>query len=137
MAEPVSSVVTLASVSLEIICKTRKFIQETMVVDTTIQKLLENLQSLEHLIGLVDSTTKAAQPTEDDTHMREALARCRSRLQTLDTPVKTLASRKHKTIFQKVILNIRLGHSRPEIEGVIKEIRELIDDTHIAISFQT
>ncbi|KAK7755384.1 hypothetical protein SLS62_002611 [Diatrype stigma] len=83
MAEPVSSIVTLAIVSLQIIRKTTNFIQDSRVVDTLVQKLQGSLQNLGWLIEIVDRASREAKTAEDDPFVQMTLVRCRDLLENV------------------------------------------------------
>lgn len=137
MAEPVSSIVTLATVSLQIIRETTRFIQESKVVDNLVKKLARNLQNLSRLIEIVDLANSEAQPTEDDPFVQDTLAQCRKLLENVQSVVEPLVCQKSETIWEKAVLNFRVRHSRPIIEGAILDIRELVGQMNVAINCWT
>ncbi|KAF2004168.1 hypothetical protein P154DRAFT_67518 [Amniculicola lignicola CBS 123094] len=139
MAEPVSSALTLATVSLAMIRSTVKFIQEARVIDSLVEKLLITLLDLRKLIKVVDSTCRHPRSREDDPsrYVRDTLARCHTRLGGVQLLVESLASRKSKNFLQKVALKIKSDRSRVEIEQAIQHIKDLMDQIHTGISCWT
>ncbi|KAF2183472.1 hypothetical protein K469DRAFT_689937 [Zopfia rhizophila CBS 207.26] len=136
MAEPVSSVLTLTTVSLVIIRKTAKFIQEAKDVDVLVQRLGTRLEDLGKVIKLVGSTCPDVDPRRGDpaSFIREALTRCRNRLREVETLVKSLASQRSRTFVQRVVLKIKSDRSKKEIEEAIQDIERLHDQIHQAIN---
>ena len=136
MAEPVSAVVALATVSLAIIKRTAIFIQDARDVDTLVLKLFETLRDLRRLIKTVDTTCRRATSTDDDPSrfIEHALIRCHSRLEAVEGIVKDLASRSTSTFLKKVALKIRSDRSRKEIEEAISDLNRLMDQIHKGIS---
>ncbi|KAF2265094.1 hypothetical protein CC78DRAFT_212356 [Lojkania enalia] len=136
MTEPVSNIVTLVTVSLAIIKATATFIQEAKVVDESIRKLLIILLDLRRLIKTVDSACRRATSREDDpSHfVKDALTRCRSRLEEVQHMVENLASKSSRTFLQKVALNVRTNRSKKDIDDSIKDIERLMDQIHKGIS---
>lgn len=137
MAEVVSSIVTLTTVSLAIIQKTLTFIQEARKVPDLVKKLSVTLQDLESLIEDVRSTCSQVKPTEDDQsrHVEEALSRCSKRLEEVQELVKNLASRRSGTIVERVSLKIRSDRSKKDIQEAIHDIRTLMDQITQRASF--
>lgn len=139
MADPASSIITIATLSLAIIKETVKFIQEAQVIDQFIEKLLYNLADLHKLIKEVESACRHARSRDDDPSrfVREHLKRCRRRLEGVRTMVEGLASRKTNTLLQRVTLKIKSERSRKEIEEAITDIERLMDQIHKGISCWT
>lgn len=139
MAEPVSSIVTLATVSLQIIRETTRFIQEAKVVDLFLQKLVASLQNLGRLIEIIDLTNHEAQPTEDgdDPFVQETLARCRQLLENVQSMVEPFATERTQTFWEKAALNLRLSRSRQNIQTKIQDIGDLITQMNVAINCRT
>jgi len=131
MAETVSSIATLITVSLTIIQKTVKFIQETDKVDDLVKKLSATLQDLGSLIKNVKRICDHAWPTANSSKaFEEALIRCTKRLETLQILVEDLASRNSGIFNQKAILNIRSHRSNADIQEAIQDIKTLMDQIH-------
>ncbi|KAF1848808.1 uncharacterized protein K460DRAFT_81148 [Cucurbitaria berberidis CBS 394.84] len=139
MAEPVSSIITIATVSLAIIKETVTFIKEAQVIDQYIEKLLFNLYDLHKLIKEVESACRHARSREDDPSrfVREHLKRCRRRLEEVQATVKGLESRSTNTLLQRMVLKIRSDRSKKDIEDAIKDIERLMDQIHKSISCWT
>ena len=103
MADPVASIITLATVSLAIIRKTNKFIEEAKEIDTSIRRLHDKLRDLETTITLVEKTCENATATDENPsqHIEKILKRCRRCLQRVMTLVESLAERQTRTLFHK------------------------------------
>ncbi|ORX91011.1 hypothetical protein BCR34DRAFT_501676, partial [Clohesyomyces aquaticus] len=140
VAEPVSSIVTLATVSLAIIQKTAVFIRETQVIDETIAKLLVQLKDLRHLIKLVQSTCGVTPERENDraaSFIKDNLRRCQEKLEQVGTLVHNLASRPSESFGQKIKLNFKTRNSRSAIDESIKDIERLMDHMHKGVGLWT
>lgn len=124
MAEPVSSIVTLTTVSLAIIRETAIFIREAKEVDALIQKLVVILLDLRKWLKAVDTTWRNATFHEDGASrlVRDSLAKCKVRLEQVQAMVTDLATRNSRTFFQKIVLKIRSDRSRRDIEEAIQDI---------------
>lgn len=135
MAEPVSSIVTLTTVSLELIRRTAIFIREAQAIDSLIERLLNRLLDLRKLIKVVEASCKQARSGEDSParYVKDALTRCHSRLESVDETVRALASRRSGTFLQRVALKIRSDRAKREIEEAIEDIDRLMDSIHKGI----
>lgn len=136
MADPISSIITITTVSLAIIKKTVVFLQEASVVDVLIERLCAQLLDLRRLIKVIERACKNATSREDDPSrfVKDSLTRCHLRLEQVHKLVESLASKKSGTFMQKVALKIRSDRSRAEIEDAIKDIERLMDQVHKAIN---
>ena len=139
MAEPVSGIITIVTVSLAIIKETVDFIQKARVIDSYVERLRINLVDLHKLIREVESACRHARSREDgpSRFVREHLRRCHRRLEEVRNTVKGLASRKSGTLLQKAALKIKSDRSKKEIEDAITDIERLMDQIHKGISCWT
>lgn len=135
MADPISGIITIVTVSLAIIKKTVEFIQEANVIDESIKRLLVKLKDLHKQIREVESLCKHAGSQEDEPSrfVCEDLRRCKDRLVQVRTTVEALALRSSGTLIQKATLKIRSERSKKEIDDAITDIKDLIDLIHNSI----
>ncbi|KAF2107089.1 hypothetical protein BDV96DRAFT_606885 [Lophiotrema nucula] len=140
MAEPVSAIVSLVTVSLEIIKKVAKFIREAKVIDKTIESLLVQLRDFKGLIKIVSSTCRESplrQTSEPHRLITSYLERSQLRLQVVESDLKALALRPSRTFFHKVTLTIQTKHWRTRIDESIKDLERLSGLMHRAVSLWT
>lgn len=131
MAEPISSILTIATVSLALITETVNYIKEIKLVDKVVEKLLVKLKDLHGLIKLVESTYQRVQHEENDgptKFIRKHLITCRDRLEDVKTMVFELAAHDTDTFVQKATLKRR-------IDGAKKDIEVAIDDIHCYMEY--
>lgn len=137
MAEPVSSILTIVTVSLAAVRETTRYIQEVNVVNDLIQDLLKNLKDLHRLIKVVETTYKGAQCSGSSLSSQfvgRTLNACQERLSDVKPLVYELASRDSETWLQKVALKRRSDNAKKEIEKAIQEINTYMDHIRTGIS---
>lgn len=123
-AEPVSSIVTLATVSLTIIRKTTIFIQDALVINDTIQRLLQRLVDLQDYLGFVEAELEKAKEHNENVPLciRDALTRCQSILKGVKKTVRTLALQESGTFLKKMRLRIRYENLDKDVSTAIEEL---------------
>jgi hypothetical protein len=136
MAEPVSSIVTLTTVSLAIISQTIEFIQEADAIDSLIEDLLDRLLELKKLIKVVEETCEKPRPFEDDPSrfVRDSIAKCRLRIQIVYETTLQLASHPMNSLPWKMLLKVRSKRTRTEIDKAIQDVDRIMDQIHKGIS---
>ncbi|KAF2867313.1 hypothetical protein BDV95DRAFT_610727 [Massariosphaeria phaeospora] len=139
MAEPVSSIITIATLSLAIITKTAIFIKDARVIDSLVERLLSSLLDLRGLIKTIEKTCAKASSRDDhpSRFIRDSLTRCHQRLEQVHAMVENLASRKSTTFFQRVALKIQSDRSRSDIQQAIADIDRLVDQIHKGLTCWT
>jgi hypothetical protein len=126
MAEPVSSIITIVTVSLAVVKETYKYIKEICVVNDLIKGLLTKLKDLHRLIRVVESTYIRANPGENSVSAHfvgRTLKTCQERLTPIKALVFELAARESETWLQKAAL-------KRKSDGVKKQIEEAMQEMH-------
>ena len=130
MAEPVSSILTIATVSLALITETVKYIKEIKRVDDVIAKLLVKLKDLHRLIRLVEFEYQHGRYQEGSAptiFIRKHLITCRNRLEDVKTKVSELASRETHTFMQRASVRRRVDMVNGDIEVAINDINSYME----------
>lgn len=130
MAEPVSSIITIATVSLAIIKETVKYIKEVRLVDRLVQDLLTELKELHRVIKVVESTYHGADPGQDSEPsvlVYRNLTKCKGRLEDVKLIVIELASRDTNTVFQKFALKRQSDAVKKDMERATKDIHRYME----------
>ncbi|KAL6705664.1 hypothetical protein ACN47E_006453 [Coniothyrium glycines] len=126
MAEPVSSIITIATVSLDIIKETVKFIKEVYYIDKHIDRLLVELKDVHGLIKIVQATYQRADHGEHikpSIYVGKCLVKCKDRLAEMKSVIIGLASRDTDGIFRKVAL-------KRQSDAVKKDLQFKTDEVH-------
>ena len=137
MAEPVSSIITIATVSIAIVKEIYNYVQETSVVDDLIRRLLKQLKDLHRLIRVVESTYKRAGLAEcspSSVFVGKTLTTCQRRLFEVKVLVNELASHDSDTWFEKLALKRRSDKAKKDIEMAILDIHTYMEHIRTGIS---
>ncbi|KAH7361112.1 hypothetical protein BKA66DRAFT_214207 [Pyrenochaeta sp. MPI-SDFR-AT-0127] len=137
MAEPVSSVLTIVTVSLAVVRETTRYIQEINVVNELIGSLLKKLKDLHRLIKVVETTYRGAHSSDSNVSSQfvgKVLNACQKRLSDVKPLVYELASRDSETWLQKVALKRRSDNVKKEIEQAIQDINTDMEHIRTGIS---
>lgn len=135
MAEPVSSIVTLATVGLAIIRRTAQFIDEVQTIDASLARLKSTLADFESRIKLVKSTCARA-PRDDDAYgyVMKTLKRCNRHLSKIQDVVQQLLERESQNLFQQVALTITTKRSKKDIDLSITDLKNLMEQVNLGLS---
>jgi ubiquinone biosynthesis protein UbiJ len=136
MAEPVSSIVTLATVGLAIIKTTAQFIDEVKTINTALARLKSTLADFESRIKIVKSTCARVPPRDDDAsgYVMKTLKRCNRHLKRIQDVVQHLLDHESQTIFQQVALTIMSRRSNREIESAISDLKNLMEQVNLGLN---
>src|SRR5262245_46831692 len=135
MADPASSIVTLATTTLQIVKKTIKFVNDARHINTHIASLLKRLSNLRKAVEVVESTCQRVGSRADDPSgfVRRALTECQTTLKSVRGTVRALASQKSESLFDKVKLKRKVDSSKAMVEGAIEDINSLLGHIQLAI----
>ncbi|KAF1828803.1 hypothetical protein BDW02DRAFT_204203 [Decorospora gaudefroyi] len=131
MAEPVSGILTIVTVSLAVLAETYKYIKEINLVNDLIKDLLTKLKSLHRLIIVVESTYRQAHLGEGSRpafFVGRTLEACQKRLSKVKPLVFALAAQESESFLQKMAL-------KRKSDGVKKEIERTIKDMHCDMEY--
>ncbi|KAH9861387.1 hypothetical protein J1614_011133 [Plenodomus biglobosus] len=137
MAEPVSSIITIATVSLAIIKETVAYIKNVRLVNKVVDRLLVKFNDLYKLITLVEATYRRADAEEESQHsrfIRKNLLRCRDRLQEIQTMLGELASKEPTSFVQKAALKRGVDKVKDDIEVAMSDIHDYMEYIRTGIS---
>ena len=125
MADAVSSIITIATVSLAIIRETVRYIKEVRLIDKVVDRLRTELKDLHRLIKVVESTYQRAdygEHSEPSVFVRRYLTKCRDHLEQVKSCVIELASHNTNTVYEKLKLKRRSDAVKKDIESATNEI---------------
>ncbi|KAF2846156.1 hypothetical protein T440DRAFT_249346 [Plenodomus tracheiphilus IPT5] len=139
MAEPVSSIITIATLSIAIIKETLSYIQKVQLVDKVVERHLVKFDDLHKLIRLVESTYIRAGAEEENEHsrfIRNHLLRCRDRLRDIRSTLHELASKESTSFLQKAALKRGVDKVKDDIEVAMKDIDYYMEYIRTGISLE-
>lgn len=137
MAEPVSSIITIATVSLAIIKETVTYIKDVRLVNKVVDRLLVKFKDLHKLIRLVEATYRRADAEEESQHskfIRNNLLRCRDRLQEIRAMLCELASKESTSFVQKAALKRGVDKVKEDIQVAMSDIHDYMEYIRTGIS---
>lgn len=137
MAEPASAVLTIVTVTYEVVKRTCKYINEIGVINDTIKDLLVQLRSLHELIKLVHDTCKGAEPNATNPSsifVGQNLNMCKKRLEQLKPRIFELAAHDSESWMQKVSLKMKSDAAKKEIESAINDINASMEQIRMGIT---
>ncbi|CBY02427.1 hypothetical protein IAQ61_007017 [Plenodomus lingam] len=137
MAEPVSSIITIATVSIAIIKETISYIKNVHLVDKVVDRLLLRFKDLHKLIKLVESTYRRADAEQENDHsryIRNYLLRCRDRLRDIQNMLYELPSKESTSFIQKAALKRGMDKVKDDIDLAMSDIHDYMDFIRTGIS---
>ncbi|KAI8937908.1 hypothetical protein NX059_005592 [Plenodomus lindquistii] len=138
MAEPVSSIITIATVSTTIIKETIAYIKHVQLAHQVVDRLRARFEDLHKLIKLVETTYSQVDAEEDNEHLEfirnNLLLRCRDRLRHVHEMLCDLASKETSSFIQKAALKWETDKVKDGIEAAMGDIHAYMEYIRTVIS---
>jgi hypothetical protein len=130
MADSVSSIITIAHVSLALIQACKNYIDEVRGIDDLVDQLLREITELHELVRLVNSQYHQAEPdgtSKPSVLVCEKIALCRKRFRVIKSKIPDLKAQKTETLRDKVSLKRKMDAVAGDIESAVKDIERYLD----------
>lgn len=133
MAEPVSSIITIATVGLALVRACKNYIEAVREIDDLVDRLLERITELHGVVRLLNSKYHQAEPdgnSEPSILVREKIALCRDRLREIKRKIADLGlqSKSAETFLDKASVKRRMDTVAKDIEFAVDDIRRYLGD---------
>ncbi|KAH6864802.1 hypothetical protein BKA58DRAFT_233290 [Alternaria rosae] len=133
MAEPVSSIITIATVGLALVRACKNYIEAVREIDDLVDRLLEKITELHGVVRLLNSQYHQAEPdgnSEPSILVREKIALCRDRLREIKRKIADLGpqSKSAETFLDKASVKRRMDAVAKDIEFAVDDIRRYLGD---------
>ncbi|KAI4947473.1 hypothetical protein J4E91_006827 [Alternaria rosae] len=133
MAEPVSSIITIATVGLALVRACKNYIEAVREIDDLVDRLLEKITELHGVVRLLNSKYHQAEPdgnSEPSILVREKIALCRDRLREIKRKIADLGpqSKSAETFLDKASVKRRMDAVAKDIEFAVDDIRRYLGD---------
>ncbi|USP75003.1 uncharacterized protein yc1106_02277 [Curvularia clavata] len=131
MAEPVSSIITIATLGLAIIKGCANYIESVREVDALVDRLLEEVTRLHEMVRYIKSTYHKVgldERSEPSVLVRDKINLCRTRLREIKPKVVYLASQSSDTVMEKTMLKMKVDQVTKDIELAVQDINNYMAD---------
>lgn len=131
MAEPVSSIITIATLGLAIIKGCAKFIESVREVDVSVDRLIEEVTRMHEMVRFIKSTYHKVgmdERSEPSLLVRDKITLCRNRLRDIKPKLENLASQSSETIMKKAMLKMKVDEVTKDIELAVQDINNNMAD---------
>ncbi|KNG46303.1 ankyrin repeat-containing protein [Stemphylium lycopersici] len=131
MAEPVSSIITIATVTLAAIKECTNYIESLRSVDKSVERLLNEISRLRRIVCIIQDTYRKARPEESDEKsmlVRERIEQCRDRLREIRPKAIDLGSRDSETFVEKTMLKLKYDEVAKDIAFATKDIKNHMEE---------
>ena len=137
MAEPVSSIITIATLGLAIIKGCASYIESVREVDALVDRLLEEVTRLHEMVRYIKSTYHKVGldgRSEPSILVRDKITLCRTRLREMKPKVVYLASQSSETVMEKAMLKMKVDEVTKDIELAVQDINNYMADINILLN---
>jgi hypothetical protein len=134
MAEPVSSIITIATVGLALVRACKNYIDAVREVEDLVDRLLDKVTELHGVVRLLNSTYHEAEPggtSEPSVLVRKKIALCRDRLRDIKPKISDLKARSTESFLDKASLKRKTDAVAKDIEFAIDDIRRYLGDINL------
>ncbi|KAI4688444.1 hypothetical protein J4E81_008041 [Alternaria sp. BMP 2799] len=133
MAEPVSSIITIATVGLAIVRACKNYIDAVREIDESADRLLGKITELHSVVRLINSKYHQAEPDgtgEPSILVREKITLCRDRLREIKSKIADLGpqSKSAETFLDKATVKRRMDAVTKDVELAVEDIRRYLND---------
>jgi hypothetical protein len=131
MAEPVSSIITIALLGVAVIKGCKAFLDEVREIDELVDRLQRKVTDLHRVVCVLNSIYQQAEPddaSEPWLLVRGEITQCRDRFRAIKPKIFELEARSTETFVDRVSLKRKMDAVAKDIEVSINDIQQ-----HLAV----
>ncbi|CAN9459320.1 unnamed protein product [Alternaria alternata] len=131
MAEPVSSIITIALLGVAVVRGCKTYIDAVREVDELVDRLSRKVTDLHRMVSFLNSRYQEAEhdsASEQSLIVRGKITQCRNKFREIKPRILELKARSTESFVDKVYLERKMNTVAKDIEVAVDEIRQCLMD---------